>query len=232
MRQRLSCLNHPLLLTGLFFISSFRAISAYDPVVISTLPVTDVASSDFQTVCEHLRAVTLVQADFAEEKTLNILTHPIASTGTLLFSPKSGVYRVTLTPIHQELLITRSQFIQKDAQGNVQRMSVQRQPVAQAFVDVFLSFFAGDKQAWERTFEAFFSGSLERWRIVFLPRHNSPAAKAIRKIVFEGHDGIVDEISLIESNGDGTHTIYTHQRVSQGVLAESDQRFPADLATP
>jgi hypothetical protein len=58
-----------------------------------------------------------------------------------LFSPLHGVYRVLLEPVHQEMLITRTQLVQKDAPGTVQRMSVRGQPAAEAFVDVFLSFF-------------------------------------------------------------------------------------------
>src|SRR5580704_5293780 len=100
-------------------------------------------STDFQTVCDDLRAVTLVQADFVEEKTMHILSHPLESKGTLTFSPQQGVYRVMMEPVHQELLITRSQLVQKDAAGTVQRISVRGQPAAQVFVDVFLSFFSG-----------------------------------------------------------------------------------------
>ncbi len=101
----------------------------------------------------------LVQADFVEEKTMRILSRPLESKGTLTFSPQEGVYRVMQEPVHQELLITRSQLVQKDAAGTVQRMKVRGQPAAQVFVDVFLSFFSGDRQAWDKTFDASFSGS-------------------------------------------------------------------------
>jgi outer membrane lipoprotein-sorting protein len=186
----------------------------------------------FQVVSDDLRAVTLVQADFVEEKTMHILSHPLESKGTLMFSPQHGVYRVMQEPVHQELLITRSQLIQKDAEGTVQRMRVRGQPAAQVFVDVFLSFFAGDRRVWEKTFEAVFSGERSHWKIELIPRRKSPAAKALRRILLEGREGIVDVMTLTEANGDETRTVYTNQKISHEQTQDASFHFPTDLQSP
>src|ERR1700687_4080146 len=176
---------------GLFSLCIAKNISATEPPKISTAtPTVALSSSAFQAVCEDLQTVTRVEADFVEEKTLHILSHPLLSKGTLLFSAQQGVYRVMQEPMHQELLITRTQLVQKDAQGTVQRMSVRGQPAAQVFVDVFLSFFAGYRREWEKTFAAIFSGAENNWKIDMIPRRGSPAAKALRKITLEGHEGV------------------------------------------
>jgi hypothetical protein len=194
---------------------------------LGTTPETAAA---FQQVCADLRAVTRAQAEFTEEKTLQILSHPLQSKGTLLFSPQDGVYRVQREPLHQEMLITRSQLVQKDAQGVVHRMSVRGQPAAQAFVDVFLSFFAGDQRAWEKNFEAAFAGIEENWKIVFTPRRKSPVAKALRRIVLEGRQGTLHRMTITEANGDETRTVYTHQQVWMGPVDPTAIPFPNDLS--
>jgi len=220
---------------SLFFISlcAPAIVSAAEPPALSTAAATvDVSSSAFQTVCDDLRAVTLVQADFTEEKTLHILSHPLESKGTLLFSPQQGVFRVMQEPVHQELLITRAQLTQKDAQGNIQHMGVRGQPAAQAFVDVFLSFFSGDRRGWEKTFETVFSGSERAWTIALIPRRKSPAKKVLRKILLEGHEGVLDTMTLTEANGDETHTQYSRQQVFHDQTYESSFHFPKDLKNP
>ena len=176
-----------------------------------------------------LEAVTQVHADFVEEKTLHLLDHPLRSRGTLLFSPKQGVYRVLLEPVHQEQLITRSQVMQKDAQGTVQRMKVRDQPAARAFVDVFLSFFSGDRSAWNKTFQARFEGSLQDWKIELIPHRKSQAEKALRKILLEGHEGLLDAMTLTETNGDVTRTRYTNQQVARDSAGDAVMPFPTDL---
>jgi len=193
----------------------------------------DEASSAFESVCERLRAVKQVETDFAEEKTLHILTHPLKSTGSLLFSPDKGVYRVTREPLHQELLITHSQLLQKDSQGNIQSLAVRSQPEARVFIDVFLSFFSGDNRAWEKSFDTTFSGSVGDWEIQFRPRRRSPAAKALRGITLKGHDGVLDAMTLEEANGDITRTAYEHQRLFlKSDAGEPATPFPLTLTSP
>ncbi len=188
-----------------------------------------ISPSAFQQVCDELRAVTLVQADFVEQKTLHILSHPLESKGTLLFSPRRGVYRVMKEPVRQEILITREHLVQRDALGHVNRMSVRGQPAAQAFVDVFLSFFAGDPRGWDKTFEAMFSGSVDAWTINLIPRRKSPAAKALRQIVLAGHGGVLDTMTITEANGDETQTSYSNQKVFHDENAAASSSFPTDL---
>jgi hypothetical protein len=185
------------------------------------------ASDPFKAVCADLRAVTFVESDFSEEKKMRLLSHPLESKGTLMFSPKQGVYRVMTTPMHDELLVTRTALVQKDSQGKVQRMAVRSQPAARAFVDVFLSFFSGDEKAWRKTFDVSFSGTENTWRIEFVPHEKSPVARALRNIVLEGSKGILAAMTLTEANGDITRTTYLNQRISHEEAASA--RFPSDL---
>jgi hypothetical protein len=181
------------------------------------------APDAFQAVCADLRAVTEIQADFEEDKTLKILAHPLHSQGTLHFSQSQGIYRVMTTPVHQEMLITRAQFVQKNAEGAIQRMSVRKQPAARAFVDVFLSFFSGDQDAWKKVFDVTFAGTREEWKITFAPKRKNPAAQFLHNIVLEGREGILNAMTLTEVNGDVTHTVYSNQH------APTDP-FPTDLS--
>src|ERR1039457_5876474 len=172
------------------------------PPAVNEVTAVVPSSAAFREVCQKLRDVTLVEAEFSEEKTLHILSHPLHSSGTLLFSPQRGVYRVMKEPVVQEMLITRSQLIQKNAEGSVEHMKVARQPVARVFIDIFLSFFSDERNTWDKMFDVTFSGTLPDWRIVFAAKHESPVAQAIRDIALEGHDGVLSAMTLTESNGD------------------------------
>jgi hypothetical protein len=206
----------PRLLLLLPFLLSTHAVGAEQPT-----------SDPFKTVCQDLRAVTFVESDFSEEKKMHLLAHPLQSRGTLMFSPKQGVYRVMTTPIHAEFLVTRTALVQKDSQGKVQRMAVRSQPAARAFVDVFLSFFSGDEEAWRKTFDVSFSGTEDSWRIEFVPHEKSPVARALRGIVLEGSKGILAAMTLTEANGDVTQTTYSNERISHDKAAAAN--FPSDL---
>lgn len=212
----------------------YLVLSLFSLSWLRAAPAEEVASStaDFETVSADLRQVTWVEADFTEEKTLHILTHPLHSSGTLMFSPQRGIYRVMTDPVHQEMLITRSELVQKDAQGNVQRMNVRGQQAAHAFVDIFLSFFDGDQKAWRKAFDMSFSGTAAAWTIEFVPHRKSPVDKALRRIVLEGRDGTLDAMTFTEANGDETHTVYSDQKVYQGNEGDAALRFPTDLKTP
>ena len=200
-----------------------------------SVPVSEVtsvvpSSAAFQEVCKKLRDVTLVEAEFSEEKTLHILSHPLHSSGTLLFSPQRGVFRVMKEPLAQEMLITRSQLIQKNAEGAVEHMKVAHQPVARAFIEIFLSFFSDDRNTWDRLFDVTFSGTVPEWRIVFVAKQASPVAQAIHDIALEGHDGVLSAMTLTESNGDQTRTTYLHPVIYRGVEGEkAAAAFPSDL---
>ena len=102
-------------------------------------------------------------------------------------------------------------------------MSIHRQPAARAFVDVFLSFFSGDQDTWKKVFDVTFDGTENDWQIGFVPRVDNPANKVLRSILLEGSKGLLNAMTLTESNGDVTHTVYTNQRP----LSRS---FPADLS--
>ena len=200
------------------------------PAAVNEVAAVVPSSAAFQEVCQKLRDVTLVEAEFSEEKTLHILSHPLHSSGTLLFSPQRGVYRVMKEPVVQEMLITRSQLIQKNAEGAVEHMKVAHQPVARAFIDIFLSFFSDERNTWDKMFDVTFSGTVPDWRIIFVAKHESTVAQAIHDMTLEGHDGVLSAMTLTESNGDQTRTTYLHPVIYRGAKGEkAPAAFPSDL---
>jgi len=134
-------------------------------------------------------------------------------------------------PLVQEMLITRSQVIQKNADGTVERMAVARQPAARAFINIFLSFFSDDQKALEKTFDVSFTGEVPSWKIVFTPKRGSPVAQAIHDMSLEGHEGVLEAMILTEANGDRTRTTYLHPVIHRGLEGEkAAEAFPSDLS--
>jgi hypothetical protein len=109
-------------------------------------------------------------------------------------------------------------------------MKVAHQPVARAFIDIFLSFFSDDRNTWDQMFDVAFSGTVSDWRIVFVAKHESPAAQAIHDMTLEGHDGVLSAMTLTEVNGDRTRTTYLHPVIYRGAEGEkAAATFPSDL---
>lgn len=187
----------------------------------------------FQAICDKFQTIKMVETNYSEEKVLQILDHPLLSRGTLIFSPEQGIYRHMKDPFEQEILMTRSRLIQHTAGESVQEIPVRRQPVAQAFVEVMMSFFSGDRQTWEKYFEATFTGTEAEWKIQFIPRKGSPIAIAINRILLEGSTDLLASMTVIEKNGDATRTLYSNQRVFRAAEGEEAlHRFPLELKSP
>lgn len=179
-------------------------------------------SAAFSAVNKALRESKCVRSEFNEEKRIKVLKRPLTASGTLVFSAQHGLYRATQKPFVQELLVTPARLSQRDASGRVERVDVEKQPLAKGFVAAFLLVFSGQDQALAEQFEIYFEGSAESWTMGFVPR-KAPLSKFIASLVVTGKGAAFESLSVIETNGDRTLTRFTAV-VTDKELSEDEQK--------
>ena len=110
-------------------------------------------------------------AKFAEEKKVLILQRPLRSTGQVIFLPQKGLYRQLVTPFQQELLLTTTAVHQRDYQGRVETMALDKLPYAKALVEGLLTVFSGAWESIHSHFQVYFLSADPQWRLGLLPKH-------------------------------------------------------------
>jgi hypothetical protein len=159
----------------------------------------------FVAINKSLRETSCIRADFAEEKKIKVLKRPLQSSGSLVFCGKMGLYRSLKAPFVQELLVRPEGIAQRDAAGKLEKVEVDKQPLAKGFIDAFLLVFSGDDKALGAQFEICFDGSEEAWSMGFVPK-KKPLSKFIASMVVTGRKNVLATLEVIEVNGDRTST--------------------------
>jgi hypothetical protein len=151
-------------------------------------------------------------AKFQEEKKVRILQRPLRSTGQLIFLPQKGLYRQLVTPFQQELLITTTAVHQRDYQGRVETMALDKLPFAKALVEGFLTVFSGSWESIYSHFQVYFFSADPQWKLGLIPKHTM-MSQIISCIILEGETHQVLSLWVHESNGDITHDRFTDSRI-------------------
>lgn len=178
----------------------------------------------FVAVNKLLRAAKCIRADFAEEKTIKVLKRPLTAAGSLIFSGKLGLYRAARTPFVQELLVTSRGISQRDANGKVETMDVDKQPLAQGFIDAFLLVFSGDDKALAADFDLYFVGDESAWTLGFVPK-KKPLSRFIKSLAVKGKRGVLESLVVLEVNGDQTSTQFTNVVTDRELSADEEKRL-------
>src|SRR6185295_13080903 len=147
----------------------------------------------FTAVNKLLREAKCVRADFAEEKQIKVLKRPLRASGQIVLSGKLGLYRALKDPFVQEILVTPQGIAQRDETGKIDKVEVEKQPLAKGFIEAFLLVFSGDDKALALDFELYFDGTEDAWSMGFVPR-KKPLSKFIASMVLTGKQGVFDTL--------------------------------------
>ncbi|HTF91212.1 MAG TPA: outer membrane lipoprotein carrier protein LolA [Planctomycetota bacterium] len=171
-----------------------------------------------------LRAAKSIRADFAEEKKIKVLKRPLRSSGQIVFSGKLGLYRALKDPFVQELLVTPAGLAQRDEAGKVEKVAVDKQPLAKGFIDAFLLVFTGDDKALGADFELYFDGDESAWTMGFVPK-KAPLSKFIATMVVTGKQGAFETLEVREVNGDRTTTRFSKVVTDKELSPDEEKRW-------
>ncbi len=147
-----------------------------------------------------------VLADFVETKTLALLDAPLVTKGKLYFIPPNRMARIASEPARSTLIIDGTRLdLDDEAGGN--HIDLASNPVARTFVDNFIVLFNGDIEALRSRYEATFQVGEDTWQLHLVPRSRA-LAKMIASITMRGDVSGMKSMTLRESGGDTTETIF------------------------
>ena len=169
----------------------------------------------------RFRAIPGLEAHFREEKRMALLAAPLLSEGTLHFAPPARLARHTTAPAASTLLIDRDRLLFGDGQQS-ETIPLDGNPVVRLFVDSFLKLLEGDQAALERIFKVALQPRGEKWELRLTPRI-APMTQVIDSIVIQGSGVVLSRMTIAETTGDQTVTVFDH--------VDAAHRYsPAELA--
>jgi len=195
----------------------FLVLGAAAPVSAQT--------TTLESLLESFSELPGLEARFREEKRIALLAVPVRSEGRIWFAHPDRLMRRVTSPEASAALIDEGRLRMRSG-GRTQELSVDENPVLRGFVESFRAVLGGNRETLERFYRAALTpGEGDAWELRLTPR-NEALAGFVREIRMRGHGVSIDEMTMIEVNGDQTHTeffeIDAHRSYS---ASESRQLF-------
>jgi hypothetical protein len=151
---------------------------------------------------QELGQVQSARAKFVERKQLAILSAPLESSGTLVYTAPGRLEKHTLAPRQESLVLERGRLILEDpARDRRRTFALQEHPVLWAFVEGIRSTLAGDLVTLNRFYQVSLDGGERRWRLTLKPREPG-MQEVVSEIRIGGSRNWIDTIEIIEVQGD------------------------------
>lgn len=156
----------------------------------------DLAAAIFQ----QLGAQQHGAVHYVEKKYLNILDVPLTQSGRLLYQSPDLLIREQHTPNRERFTFDGRQVTIQNG-SSTKKVSLERLPALQVFLDSLKAVMAGDRVALQRNFSVAAAGSLERWTLELTPL-DARLRPFLNRIQFAGSRGELTRIKSYEVDGD------------------------------
>lgn len=170
---------------------------------------------------KKLMSEQLLRGDFSQSKTLHIFDRPLVSKGTFLLSHQQGLVWKQQDPFTVLLVLANNRLSQQFADQVPEIIEAKDNPMVFYFSHLFLALFKGDLNALNEQFELTLNNSNEGW-VLYLKPESTPLNKVFSIIEIHGVDQI-NELNLIELNGDTTTISFTHISNQPAQLSEQEK---------
>ena len=142
------------------------------------------------------------EVQFQEVRTTRLLKTPTRSRGVLRFIQPDRLERETLQPVHETVVI-EGEEITIDRAGAQTSVYLSSGSPPAMMVQTLRAALSGDWRKLESIHRVEATGSVSEWMLRLEPLTNSAT---IREIRLSGRNDTLDEIAVIERNGDSTIT--------------------------
>ena len=171
-------------------------------IVFFAASAVDAADWGVQQLMHELSQVKSTKARFVERKDVAILSAPLESSGTLLYTAPDRLEKHTLAPRAESLILDRDRLTLENKARNQRRTFALRDyPEIGAFVESIRSTLAGDLATLSRYYEVALDGSQGRWRLTLKPTEPS-MQRVVSEIRIEGGGSSIGSIGITETSGD------------------------------
>lgn len=139
------------------------------------------------------------RAEFTETTYLAVLDKPVESAGELAFAAPDRLQKITLTP-RREAMLLQGDTLTIERKGRKQQLRISDYPQMAAFIDSIRGTLLGDRAALERTYKLALEGDAGAWLLALTP--TGEAAKAVSVIKISGSGARVQQIDIVQADGD------------------------------
>ena len=170
------------------------------------------ASWSVEQLMQRFAQVKSAKGKFVERKHLRILSAPLESSGTLVYTAPGHLEKQTLTPKPESLVLDGDTLTFEDKTRNRRRtLRLQEYPVIWAFVESIRSTLAGDLRGLNRFYRVGLEGSETDWRLTLDPR--DPAIeRMVSQIRIAGSRTSIRSVETTEAEGDRSVMTITEVR--------------------
>lgn len=175
----------------------------------------------------HLAESGGVRARFAETRRLSILAEPVETRGLLLFAPPDRMVRITDGPRPMRLSIHGTRIAWSHGE-DTRSLVVGEEDVAALLISDLMVLLRGDLDELERRHVVEYQASGSQWELELAPR-DERVASMIERIRASGRGDRIEELEIVEVNGDTTTTHFADVETGlQWSEAELDEAFARD----
>lgn len=182
----------------------------------------DSPPEELRRVIDRLRSVPVVRSSFEEVRHLESLTHPLRSTGIMVFAREKGLYRRLTGPIRQEQFVgPEGLVVERYPDGEVNRMDLSGRSEGR-FVSLTFDLFAGHLGNLDSTMDVYFRGQPDSWTMGIKPNGESNFFKRLK---LGGRDRKIERMKMVHSSGDTTVTRFKESTIQQSLNTEQRATF-------
>ena len=183
-------------------------------VIVTAAAPACAQDTTLESLLEEFSGLPGLEARFREEKRIALLALPVRSEGRIWFAHPGRLMRRVTSPDPSAALIADGQLRMRSG-GRTEELSIDTNPVLRGFDESFRAVLAGNRETLERFYEAELSpGEGDTWNLRLTPR-NRDLARFVREIRMRGHGVSIDEMTMIEVNGDQTRTEFFEVNTSR-----------------
>ncbi len=183
-----------------------------------------------ETLMERMGATPGVVAEFSERKEVALLNAPLSVEGILYFVPPDRMVRRTRRPSVSVLTLDGERMRFRDEAGG-DDFDLSASPEARHFVDNFIVLFNGDLDGLRERYRVDFEATGARWRLGLVPRR-SPVRDFIASITLRGDGAALQEMVMVETDGDRTTTVFGASDVAHRFSPEEIHALFSSGASP
>lgn len=169
------------------------------------------APRTFDELLASLRGSVGVEARFTEKKIMALLATPLVSEGVIYFSPPGLLARYVTAPSPSFQIIDPAR-VRFGSGASIETLDLARRPEVRGFVESFVALLAGDRASLERAYTVEFTAPRDAsggaWVVTLRPR-SAPVNKVIATLTLKGNGMVVNEMRMVELEGDETITTFT-----------------------
>ena len=172
---------------------------------------------------ERMAEIRSVQASFFQQKELSLLASTVVIKGRMALEGDRLAWHVD-EPVRYSVVVIDAVMRQWDEDtGRVQRQSLKGNPVFQAVMEQLGHWFAGRYRPLRQEYRVELLERSPALRLRFVPREESPAAKAIRSVTveFPAEDAYIRGLKIVDAAGDATTLTFSDAVLNAPVPEET-----------